>query len=785
MIKVNDLTVNTPELIADQIRQRGCEPSVGPVAAGWDIQQNPDEFGQFAAFCIEQGVETVLELGTGRTGGLARFMAEVLGWRVTSVDINRPLPESPLVEFIQGTTLAVYPYLAGRTFDLVFIDADHAYPAVKADWSAYQHVGRIIAFHDVAPGRKCCPGTIRFWQEFAYENGRLKSGYYEAIWPGQSAGIGWYVNPSPQPRDFREEWGKPLPAVASEADITVVTGTFNRLPHLMAMIESARLSIPRGIKLDFVVVDGGSTDGTIEWAKAQPDVFLIEHGELKGAIRAFCDGAQAATGRYIVMANDDITFEGMALFEALLHLEATPRCGAVAFQFDEPGSEGEYKVNHQGLIASGEKHTTPYAQVGMYPKWLGDAVGWWGADDPQFPARTYGGDNYLSSRILESGYLIDVIDGAIYHDHLVPDALRQINNHAHLDGGQHPDTRAWWDRFNGGLPEYKSKPLESRREEVLKILYLPIYDGDSDIKQRERIGWLRSLQKIGMVIEVDYRNLGTRRGRGALHRVLLDLVQQFQPDLCITQVHTPDFLTSYTLRQMRAARPQMLVVNWNGDEYVPVDLDAGLEYMKLVDLQLVVNGAAFTPLIEHGIRVAYQFDSYQPVEPVPMPEHDVVFLGNCYRDERRALEAKLRALPGVNVGLYGRGWNHADGDTLYHYSASYGVYAGAKLAVVDNMYDDRFAYVSDRTFMALAHSQCVLWKVCPGAESIFGFIEGAHYIGWTDLDDLADKIALMLKPQNDPIRKSIGSAARDFVRRYHTYDARTRGLLDTLERMFK
>lgn len=783
MIKVNDYTVDIADAIAGEIRQRGCESSVGPVAAGWDIQQNPDEFGRFADFCIRHEVHTVLEMGTGRTGGLARFMAEVLGWQVTSVDITRPVPGSPLIEFIQGSTLAVYPYLARRTFDLVFIDADHAYPAVKADWVAYEHIGRIVAFHDIAPGRKCCPGTIRFWQELARENGQLKSGFHEAIAPTMNAGIGWYINVGAHRRYFREEWAEPFPAAASEADITVVTGTYNRLKHLTAMVESARSSVPRGIKLDFVLVDGGSADGTIAWAEMQPDVTLIEHGELKGAIRAFCDGAHVATGRYVVMANDDITFDGGALFEAMLYLEQTPKCGAVAFQFDEPGSEGTYKVNHQGVRAQGEPETTPYAQVGMYPKWLGDAVGWWGADDPEFPARTYGGDNYLSSRILESGYLIDVIDGAIYHDHLVPDQLRQINNHAHLDGGQHPDTQAWWKRFNGGLPEYKSKPLASQREEILKILYLPIYDGDSAVKQRERVGWLRSLQKIGMVVEIDYRNFGTRRGRGALHRVLLDMVQQFQPDLCITQVHTPDFLTSYTLRQMRAARPQMLVVNWNGDEYVPVDLEAALEYMKLVDLQLIVNGAAFTPLIANGIRAAYQFDSYQPVEPVEMPEHDVVFLGNCYRDERRALEAKLRGLPGVNVGLYGRGWNVADGDTLYHYSASYGVYAGAKLAIVDNMYDDRFAYVSDRTFMAMAHSQCVLWKACPGAESIFGFVEGTHYIGWSDLRDLAEKIEYWLDPAQAESRLRIGSAARDFVRKYHTYDARTRGMLDTLERM--
>jgi glycosyltransferase involved in cell wall biosynthesis len=767
--------------IAALIRKLGCEPSVGPPGEGWEIQQNPEEFAEFAMFCIQFGVRTVLELGTGRTGGLARFMSRFLDWRVTSVDVNAPKPAAPDVEFVQGSTAALYPYLQHRQFDLVFIDADHDYRAVQTDHKLYGHLGRIIAFHDIAPGRRCCPGTIQYWTDIAYQGDGLKPEHYEAIAAEANAGIGWYVNRKAAPGRWKhEEWGNPLPEATP--DITVVSGTYNRCGFVQAMVESARASVPRGFKLDFVLVDGGSEDGTIEWARTQPDVTLIEHGELRGAIKAFCDGAQAATGRYVILANDDITFEGDAIFKAFCHLEKTPSCGAVAFAFDEPDAPRQYKTNVQPVVNHGEVQYTTYAQVGMYPRWLGEAVDWWGADDPDFPARTYGGDNYLASRILESGYTIDTVDGAIYHDHLVPDRLREVNNHVDLIGGSHPDTLAWQHRFNGGRPEWKSAPLDSERKELLRILYVPIYDGDSEIKQKERIGWLRSLQKIGAVVEVDYRNYGRKYGKQKLLDLLLFYISEFQPDLCITQVHTPDLLTADMLVKMRAARPSMVVVNWNGDEYVPSDLPAGLAYMKLVDLQLIVNGAAFAPLLEHGIKVAYQFDSFQTVDPNPdMPAHDVVFLGNAYREERWELERALRSLESVDVGLYGRGWNTPDGDTLYHYSASYGLYEKAKLAVVDNMYSDRFAYVSDRTFLALAHAQCVLWKACPGAQNMFGLRDGTHYIGWTDLDDLAAKIREWLKPERSKARELIGESGRLWTRSYHTYDARTRALLDTLK----
>src|SRR5690606_19990704 len=37
-------------------------------------------------------------------------------------------------------------------YDAVFIDGDHRYEGVKADWENYGPLGRIVAFHDIAGG---------------------------------------------------------------------------------------------------------------------------------------------------------------------------------------------------------------------------------------------------------------------------------------------------------------------------------------------------------------------------------------------------------------------------------------------------------------------------------------------------------------------------------------------------------------------------------------------------------------------------------------------------------
>lgn len=185
--------------------------------------------------------------------------------------------------------------------------------------------------------------------------------------------------------------------------LSIVTGTYQRLPLLRQMVASVRRSLYRGLQVEFVVVDGGSTDGTIEWCRLQSDIHLIEHGELRGAVRAFTDGAYAAKGSYVLLSNDDVEWIDGSILKALVYLETNPEAGAVAFADDRPatGKAPGFHVQTQTYLKDGRPVHLPYAQVGLFRRWLGDVCGWWGADDPLFVSHTYGGDNYLSARIAE------------------------------------------------------------------------------------------------------------------------------------------------------------------------------------------------------------------------------------------------------------------------------------------------------------------------------------------------------------------------------------------------
>lgn len=158
---------------------------------GLHIEQNAYEFADFALFCQAQNVRTFLELGTGRYAGLAKFCTWPLGWQVTAVDIR--IPEGYLgdIEFIHADTEKALPLLQGRTFDAVLIDADKSHYGLLRDHAAYRQLARIVAIHDIAPGRGCCFEASNYWTWFK-DNGGVTC--YEAIADVEPIGIGWHLN---------------------------------------------------------------------------------------------------------------------------------------------------------------------------------------------------------------------------------------------------------------------------------------------------------------------------------------------------------------------------------------------------------------------------------------------------------------------------------------------------------------------------------------------------------------------------------------------------------------
>lgn len=90
--------------------------------------------------------------------------------------------------------------------------------------------------------------------------------------------------------------------------ISVITATYNAMAHLPALAESLRGQTDKDF--EWVVADGASTDGTVEYLQSITDLNLkVISQEDFGIYDALNRGIKACTGEfYLVMGADDILF---------------------------------------------------------------------------------------------------------------------------------------------------------------------------------------------------------------------------------------------------------------------------------------------------------------------------------------------------------------------------------------------------------------------------------------------------------------------------------------------
>jgi GT2 family glycosyltransferase len=110
-------------------------------------------------------------------------------------------------------------------------------------------------------------------------------------------------------------------------DVSVVIVSFNTRDVLRECLDTvARESA--GLRVQTIVVDNGSRDGSIEMLRADfPDVELIVSPENLGFGRANNLAFEKTRGRYIVMLNSDAFLTPHALRLSVEHMDANPRAG--------------------------------------------------------------------------------------------------------------------------------------------------------------------------------------------------------------------------------------------------------------------------------------------------------------------------------------------------------------------------------------------------------------------------------------------------------------------------
>jgi len=140
----------------------------GAETYGWWAQQDDREFGDLVEEVSKIKPTRILEIGSSH-GGTLFFWDQLAGEGATIVSICRQIGQGITMDFSNAKsnlimlkrdshapeTIAEITGIFEDGIDFIFIDGDHSYDGVKADYEDYSPLvrpGGLMAFHDVCMG---------------------------------------------------------------------------------------------------------------------------------------------------------------------------------------------------------------------------------------------------------------------------------------------------------------------------------------------------------------------------------------------------------------------------------------------------------------------------------------------------------------------------------------------------------------------------------------------------------------------------------------------------------
>lgn len=137
------------------------------------------------------------------------------------------------------------------------------------------------------------------------------------------------------------------------SDMSVVLVCWNNKDYLGPCLESLYRS-RLGISFDVVVVDNGSTDGSLEMLRERfPEVGLIPNDRNVGLAKASNQGIRSTRARYVLLLNNDTVVNGPSLEALVRFLDETPEAAAAGGRLVNP--DGSLQASYSDFSSLGQE----------------------------------------------------------------------------------------------------------------------------------------------------------------------------------------------------------------------------------------------------------------------------------------------------------------------------------------------------------------------------------------------------------------------------------------------
>jgi len=298
----------------------------------------------------------------------------------------------------------------------------------------------------------------------------------------------------------------------------------------------------------------------------------------------------------------------------------------------------------------------------------------------------------------------------------------------------------------------------------------------------------------GNFAEFDYLELKRQHhDEGEINRMLVDQARSFKPDWVWLQLQDTNVIQPHAIQEIRKALPKCVVTHWTGDCRPSVSAYLGsigqsthLTLVSSVGQLPLFRAAGAQEAAYLQIGLDYEEDvlgstRWRPDFNIP----DVVFCGGYYggifpgtKDRVEAIETVRNA--GIPIGIVGRGWpgqfpviGQCGVKDQHH------VWKRARVCLSVNHFNDIELYYSDRQLISMASGTPVVCRYVPGLEK--EFVHGKHCLWYRHPNELVTYVSALLK--NPAEAAELGRCGKEEVVRNHTWEARYRKLLPTIERI--